>query len=582
LNKKELVKIIFCFAKEFKMPFINTFISMIVLNVFYMVFPLLFSVMVDEVFVYQNKDFYVMIILANLAIYVFQMGIVLVQVLAVAYLSNRFLFDIRLKVFRKMQHIKAANYQSKLIGDLAAVINKDVDDIMTVINVNYFNIVINYVQIIACVIFVFLIHYKIAILMFVIVPITTFIAVRFGRLVNKKMEAYRREYGNHISWVYEILSGIREIHMLNATKEINKVFLNGRAGLLREKAQMGWLELLSERANSGVCMLANLCIYVYGGYLVTQGEITLGNMMAIIWFFALLKMSLTAAAQKSVAAQGNLVGVSNVVRLLAEEEENDRYRHIPLKITEGTIGFQNVSFSYNGEKEVLNGINLTVSRGQKIAIVGASGSGKTTLVNLLLRFYDSYSGKIFLDNQDIKEVSLKLLRNSIGYVQQETLIFDESIRYNLRLGNKKATEQQMLRVLTEVNLGEVISMLPKGLDTVIGAEGFNLSGGQRQRLAIARIILKDPKILIFDEATSALDTKTEKEVLNTWNHLSKNRTTLIIAHRLSTILNTDKVAVIKEGNIVGFDHNSVLLTNCEEYKRLFEKQYFSRENGQII
>jgi ABC-type multidrug transport system fused ATPase/permease subunit len=508
------------------------------------------------------------------------MAVVLVQVLTVAYLSNRFLFDIRLKAFQKMQHIKAANFQNKLMGDLAAVINKDVDDIMTVINVNYFNIVINYVQIIACVIFVFLIHYKIAILMFVIVPITTFIGVQFGRLVNKKMEAYRREYGNHISWVYEILSGIREIHMLNAAKEINKVFLVGRAVLLREKAQMGWLELLSERTNSGVCLLANLCIYVYGGYLVTQGDITLGNMMAIIWFFALLKMSLTVAAQKSVAAQGNLVGISNVVCLLAEEEEKDRYRRNPVKLTSGTIRFENVSFSYSREKEVLNNINLTVSRGQKIAIVGASGSGKTTLINLLLRFYDSYSGKISLDNQDINEISLKSLRNSIGYVQQETLIFDESIRYNLKLGNRKATEEQMLHVLEEVNLGEVISMLPKGLDTVIGAEGFNLSGGQRQRLAIARIILKDPKILIFDEATSALDTKTEKEVLNTWNHLSKNRTTLIIAHRLSTILDTDKVAVIKDGNLVGFDHNAVLLKNCDEYKRLFEKQYFSRENGQ--
>jgi ATP-binding cassette, subfamily B, bacterial len=580
LDKKELVRNILRFAIEFKMPFINTFISMIVLNVSYMVFPLLFSVMVDEVFVYQNKNFYVMLIIANLAIYVFQMGIVLVQVLAVAYLSNRFLFDIRLKVFQKMQHIKAANYQSKLIGDLAAVINKDVDDIMTVINVNYFNIVINYVQIIACVIFVLLIHYKIAILMLVIIPVTTFIAVGFGRLVNGKTEVYRREYGKHISWVYEILSGIREIHMLNAAKEINRVFLQGRAGLIREKAQISWFELLSERVNSGICMLANLCIYVYGGYLVTQGDITLGNMMAILWFFALLKMSLTAAAQKSVAAQGNLVGVSNVAMLLAEGEEEDGYRRNPLRLTEGTIQFENVGFSYNSEKEVLNDINLTVLRGQKIAIVGASGSGKTTMVNLLLRFYDSYSGKISIDSQDIREISLRSLRNSIGYVQQETLIFEESIRYNLRLGNKRATEQQMIGVLKEVNLWSVISRLPKGLDTVIGVEGFNLSGGQRQRLAIARILLKDPKILIFDEATSALDTSTEKEVLNAWNHLSKNRTTLIIAHRLTTILETDKVAVIKAGKLAGFDHNSVLLKNCDEYKRLFEKQYFSRENWQ--
>ena len=140
----------------------------------------------------------------------------------------------------------------------------------------------------------------------------------------------------------------------------------------------------------------------------------------------------------------------------------------------------------------------------------------------------------------------------------------------------------MVRILEEVNLGDVISKLPEGIDTVIGNDGFNLSGGQRQRLAIARILLKNPKILIFDEATCALETKTEKEVLNTWNEMSKNRTTVIIAHRLSTILDTDKVAVIKDGNLAGFDHHSILLKECDEYKRLFEKQYFSREIRQII
>jgi len=581
MDKKELIRNILNFAKEFRMTYFITFLSMILLNVSYMAFPLLFSVMVDEVFVYQNKDFYVMIIIINLAIYVIQMGLVLIQVLAVAYLTNRFLFDVRFKIFKKIQRIKAVKYQNKLIGDLAAVINKDVDDIMTFISVNYFNIIINYVQIIACVVFVCIINYKIAIVMFVIVPITTVITVKFGNLVNKKMESYRRQYGKHISWIYEILSGIREIHSLNATKKVFRSFRHDRTQLLRNKAQMSWMELLSDRANVGVCMLANICIYIYGSYLVIKGELTLGNMMAIIWFFVLLKNSLIAAAQKTVAAQGNLVGVSNVVEMLKEENEDDKYYNNPLKLTKGTITFENVDFSYNGGKRVLNNINFTASRGEKIAIVGASGSGKTTMVNLLLRFYDSYRGKIWFDDQEIKEVSLKSLRDSIGYVQQETLIFDESIRYNLRLGNKKCTEKQMWRVLEEVNLDKVVLELPDGIDTIIGAEGFNMSGGQRQRLAIARILLKDPRILIFDEATSALDTNTEKEVLNTWNELSKKRTTLIIAHRLSTVLDTDKIAVIKDGMIVGFNHHSVLLKDCDEYKKLFEKQYFQGRMGQL-
>ncbi len=581
MDKKHIVLEVFEFAKKFKVTFLNLFICTITANFLSMTFPFIMSMLIDEVFIHQNKDFYRMVILIYILIYVIQALMLFFQVLIWTHLTNRFLFDIRLKVFQKIQHFTIRTIQLKLSGDLAAIINKDVDEIMDFIHVNYFNIIINYVQLIACIVFVIIINIKIALVLLIVVPIATYGSLYLGNKVKTKMTIHREKYGKHISWVYEILNGIREIHLMNGQKKASKVFLNDIAVLTRLKAKIAWLDLATERVNVGVCMLSSICIYIFGSKLVLLGELTLGEITSIVWYFNLLRNILTVLSQKTVGAQGNLVAIGKVLAILDEKDQEDVLTGYDISVEQGVIKFDNVSFAYNEDNFVIENLNLEIQAGEKIAIVGGSGTGKTTITSLLIRFFDRYRGLISIDGYEIRNISLRSLRKNVGIVQQEPLIFNETIKYNLLLGNPKASPKQIWDVCEKANIADVIRSLPKGLDTVIGHKGINLSGGQRQRLAIARIFLKDPKIIIFDEATSALDSETEREVQKAWNMLSQNRTTIIIAHRLSTISETDRVAVLQDGKVVSFDHHANLLKSCEVYKKLFEKQYVRQEKHAI-
>lgn len=576
-----MVSEIFEFAKKFKVTFFNLFVCTVVANFLSMAFPFLLSKLIDEVFTHENKNFYVMVILAYIVIYLMQASMLFVQVLVWTYLTNRFLFDIRLRLFQKIQYLKAKVIQSKLTGDLATIINKDTDEIMDFIHINYFNIIINYVQLIACIIFVLAINVKIALLLFILVPIVTCCGLYFGKRVKTKMNIHREKYGKHISWVYEILNGIREIQLINGKRSVNKKFINDISKLTRLKAKISWTELAAERVNAGICMLSSICIYAFGSQLVVKGEMTLGEITAIIWYFNLQRIILTTLSQKTLGAQGNLVAINKVLNLLSDDEEKDDFKHKELQITYGNVKFQNVVFSYEENIEVIKNANLEIHAGEKIALVGSSGSGKTTMMYLLMRFYDEYEGEITIDGHDIRKVSLRSLRKYIGIVQQEALIFNETIKYNLLLGNSKASMEDMWEACKKANIVDVIKALPEGLETVMGNKGVNLSGGQLQRLAIARIFLKNPKIIIFDEATSALDNETEKEVKKAWDELSQNRTTIIIAHRLSTIIGTDRVAVLKCGRVIAYDHHVELLKSCKHYRLLFGEQYVKQEKRAI-
>jgi ATP-binding cassette subfamily B protein len=239
----------------------------------------------------------------------------------------------------------------------------------------------------------------------------------------------------------------------------------------------------------------------------------------------------------------------------------------------GDIQYKNVEFGYAAERSILKGLDLTIRAGETIAFVGPSGAGKTTICSLLPRFYEVDGGAITIDGIDIRDMTLRSLRSQIGIVQQDVFLFAGTIRENIAYGRLEATEGEILEAARRARLGEVIASLPAGLDTIIGERGVKLSGGQKQRLAIARIFLKNPPILILDEATSALDTETERAIQQALAELSKGRTTLVIAHRLATIVNADRIAVIDRGVIVEQGDHKELLAANGIYKRLSEAQF---------
>lgn len=243
------------------------------------------------------------------------------------------------------------------------------------------------------------------------------------------------------------------------------------------------------------------------------------------------------------------------------------------EIAEGCISFEHVTFGYSEETSVLKDVSFTIEPGRQISLVGYSGTGKSTIANLIYKLYEIKSGKILIDGVDIRDYNLHRLRRQIGIIHQDPFIFDETIRYNLIFSNDSSRDQEIWDALAKSHLSDFIKTLPDGLDTAIGIGKRMLSGGQKQRLAIARIFITRPKILIFDEATSSLDNEAEKVIKDSWGQLSMGRTTIIIAHRLSTIIHSDKVLVLNEGIIAGYDKHTILLKECDVYNQLFNKQY---------
>ena len=267
-----------------------------------------------------------------------------------------------------------------------------------------------------------------------------------------------------------------------------------------------------------------------------------------------------------------------VFKLLQQEPEIQDIATAPiLKVSKGAVKFENVSFAYNEKRQILHEVDFDIPAGKTLAVVGYSGGGKSTLVRLLFRFYDVSAGRILVDGQDIQKVTQDSLREAIGIVPQDTVLFNESILYNIQYGNLNATEEEVKQAAKMAHIYDFIESLPDGWDSIVGERGLKLSGGEKQRVAIARTILKKPAILIFDEATSALDTGTEQAIQKTLKEISSNTTTLIIAHRLSTIVDADMIMVMEAGKVVERGSHQVLLKKKGRYSEMWDLQRDSIE-----
>lgn len=306
---------------------------------------------------------------------------------------------------------------------------------------------------------------------------------------------------------------------------------------------------------------------------VVSGIMTIGDLVLINAFLLQLFVPLNTLGIVYRQVKNSLVDMSHVVKLLDTEPEIKNLPDAkPLQVNQGTIRFENVSFAYNAETTVLNDFSLTVAAGQKVAVVGASGAGKSTLSRLLYRFYDIHQGQILIDGQNISSVTQESLRDAIGIVPQDTVLFNESLRYNLVYARHDASQHDIERAAKMAHIHDFISSLPHGYDTIVGERGLKLSGGEKQRVAIARAILKKPLILIFDEATSSLDTKTEQAIQTTLSEVAEYHTTLVIAHRLSTIVDAHLIVVMDKGRIVETGSHSVLLKQNGLYQHMWQLQ----------
>ena len=314
-------------------------------------------------------------------------------------------------------------------------------------------------------------------------------------------------------------------------------------------------------------------IMIFSAKEVAAGNITIGDLVLINTLMLQLFIPLSILGSVYRQLQYSLADMDLVIKLLGRTPEIvDADDAVALEVTDANIRFRDVEFHYNEDRKILNAVNFEIPAGKKLAVVGPSGSGKSTLVRLLFRFYEVTGGSIEIDGQAINACTQQSLRREIGIVPQDTVLFNDTIRYNIAYAKPDATDEEVIAAANSADLGELLSRLPNGLDTVVGERGLKLSGGEKQRLAISRVILKAPNIIVFDEATSSLDSQSERAILDALNKISNNATTMVIAHRLSTVVDADEIVVMDNGQIVESGTHTNLLSMNGLYHRLWEMQ----------
>ena len=311
----------------------------------------------------------------------------------------------------------------------------------------------------------------------------------------------------------------------------------------------------------------------YAGILISKNELDINNFFSFLAAMMLAYQPVRALSTLNMVINRGLSAANRILPIIDQKKEIiDEGDSINIQIKSGEIEFDNVSFSYEPNEIVLKSINLLFKGGEMTSLVGLSGSGKSTILNLIPRFYNINNGKILIDNQSINSVKVKSLRDQISFVSQDTTLFDDTIKNNIKYGNNKTTDEEMMAAAKLSYCDEFIEKLPLKYETMIGEDGVRLSGGEKQRLSIARAMMKKSPIILLDEATSSLDSETEHKIQNAIEILTKNKTTIVIAHRLSTILNSNNIYVIDSGNVVANGKHEELLKNSEVYKNFYEKQ----------
>ena len=492
----------------------------------------------------------------------------------VSFVGQRVIIDVRDVLFKKFQRLPLSYFDRHQTGEIMSYITNDVAALQNALVDRLIELVTESSIFIGSLVMMVLLDWKLSLLTLITVPLVGQAMKIFGRKLKSSGTVIQERLADITATMQESIAAVRVVKSFG--REDFEIERFHRQNELNFRAEMKNNQLMSLLTPT-VEFLAALAVTVivwFGGYEVVNGVITAGALVAFLTYAVNLANPVKrisrvyGAIQKAMAGADRVFAIMDLPETIANHP--DAKELPPVK---GEVVFDDVTFAYKEGANALSHVSLAASPGQMVAFVGPSGAGKSTIANLIPRFYDVSSGAIRIDGYDVREVTMESLRRQIGIVPQETMLFSTSVRENIRYGRLDATEEEIVQAAKDANAHDFIMALPEGYDTKIGERGLNLSGGQRQRIAIARAILKDPRILILDEATSALDTESEKIVQAALDRLMVGRTSFVIAHRLSTVFNADQIYVIDGGRIHEHGTHEELLAAGGLYSNLYNIQF---------
>lgn len=500
------------------------------------------------------------------------------QTYLVSYIGQRVIIDVREVLYIKFQRLQLAYYEKRQTGTVMSYITNDVAALQAALVDSLIEMVTEGSILIGSICTMFYLDWKLSLLTFVTVPLIAQAMNVFGRKLKASGTVIQERTADITSLLQETISAVRIVKSF--VREAYEIDRFKKQNELNFRAQMKNVQLMSLLTPTVEFLSAVAVTFIvwFGGYEVVNGILTSGSLIAFLTYAVNLANPVKRISRVYGTVQKAMAAADRVFEVLdLEEEIKDKETALDLPCIEGKVSLDHVSFSYKKGTMALRDLSITANPGDMVAIVGPSGAGKSTIANLLPRFYDVTEGCVKIDDIDVRDVRVDSLREQIGIVPQETMLFSGSVAFNIRYGRLDATEEEIIAAAKAANAHEFIMEMPNGYETQISERGANLSGGQRQRISIARAILKNPRVLILDEATSALDTESEKVVQAALDKLMLGRTSFVIAHRLSTILKADKIIVLENGSLKECGTHEELLALGGLYTNLYNIQ-FNQQN----